>query len=95
MSTVCPSGKVYLECGTDCPDTCENKDEEIRICNLRCVQGNSAVSISMPGCPCRPCMHNNIIAKPSLIPRCIPSFSTSHEYTALKARNEALANSVL
>ena len=46
--SVCPSGKVYLECGTDCPDTCENKDDEVRICNLRCVQGNCVLELAKP-----------------------------------------------
>ena len=29
---------VYQECGTACPTTCDNKDEEI-ICTKQCVQG--------------------------------------------------------
>ena len=34
----CPEGKVYQQCGTACPLTCENKDDDI-ICTKQCVQG--------------------------------------------------------
>ncbi len=34
----CPEGKVYQECGTACPKTCDNKDE-LTFCTRQCVQG--------------------------------------------------------
>ena len=34
----CPEGKVYNECGTACPLTCDNKDDVI-ICTKQCVPG--------------------------------------------------------
>ena len=34
----CPEGMVYQKCGTACPTTCDNKDEEI-ICTKQCVHG--------------------------------------------------------
>ena len=35
----CPAGKVFLDCGTACPTTCENKDD-LQSCTLQCVKGN-------------------------------------------------------
>ena len=37
----CPEGKVYNECGTACPLTCDNKDDDI-ICTKQCVAGEIA-----------------------------------------------------
>ena len=34
----CPEGKIYRECGTRCPLTCENKDD-VTICTPQCVPG--------------------------------------------------------
>ncbi|XP_044734416.1 venom peptide SjAPI-2 [Chrysoperla carnea] len=34
----CPSGEVYLTCGTACPKTCDNYREDI-ICTKQCVVG--------------------------------------------------------
>ncbi len=34
----CPEGKVFQECGTACPKTCDNKDEPT-FCTKQCVQG--------------------------------------------------------
>ncbi len=34
----CPEGKVFQECGTACPKTCDNKDE-LTFCTKQCVQG--------------------------------------------------------
>ncbi|XP_064401886.1 von Willebrand factor-like isoform X3 [Halichondria panicea] len=34
----CPEGKVYQECGSACPKTCDNKDE-LTVCTLQCMQG--------------------------------------------------------
>ena len=39
----CPEGKIYKECGTACPLTCENKDDDI-ICTKQCVPGKKAKS---------------------------------------------------
>ena len=34
----CPEGKIYNECGTACPVTCENKDD-FTFCTHQCVAG--------------------------------------------------------
>ena len=56
----CPEGKVYDGCGSACPLTCENKDDDI-ICTKQCVPGELGVlnlqplvmtSPSCPGCFC-------------------------------------------
>ena len=34
----CPEGKIYKQCGSACPLTCENKDDVIT-CTQQCVPG--------------------------------------------------------
>ena len=34
----CPEGMVYKECGTACPTTCDNKDDDVS-CITVCVPG--------------------------------------------------------
>ena len=46
----CPEGKVFTECGTACPLTCENKDDVIA-CTLQCVAGKSCVYIAYTAGP--------------------------------------------
>lgn len=35
----CPDGEVYNNCGTACPDTCENYQDTGRVCTEQCVKG--------------------------------------------------------
>ena len=35
----CPEGKIYKQCGTACPLTCENKDDVVT-CTQQCVAGS-------------------------------------------------------
>ena len=38
----CPKGKVFHECGSACPKTCENKNP--LFCTLQCVRGTCVQS---------------------------------------------------
>ena len=40
----CPEGKVYRQCGTACPLTCENKDDDVIPCTLQCVPGKKPMT---------------------------------------------------
>ena len=40
-----PEGRVYQECGTACPLTCDNKDDNIT-CTKQCVPGKQTLVIA-------------------------------------------------
>ncbi|RWS26660.1 scavenger receptor cysteine-rich protein-like protein, partial [Leptotrombidium deliense] len=35
----CGENQIYDSCGSSCPDTCENKDEQDRVCTDDCIVG--------------------------------------------------------
>ena len=41
----CPEGKVFMECGTAYPLTCDNK-HDVTVCTLQCVAGKSFAYIA-------------------------------------------------
>ena len=44
ISNDCPEGMVYQDCGTACPTTCDNKDDNATECIAVCVQGITRTS---------------------------------------------------
>ena len=40
----CRGDRVYTECGTACPATCDNKDD-LLICTLQCVVGEDLTAV--------------------------------------------------
>ena len=38
-STTCTNGKIFETCGTACPQTCDNYEQEFLPCTRQCVAG--------------------------------------------------------
>lgn len=36
---MCKPTEVFLKCGSACPTTCANRNEQYRICTMQCVIG--------------------------------------------------------
>ena len=83
MPLVCPiEGQVYTDCGSSCPQTCDNVNETI-ICTADCWQGCECPSGTVIDVERRRCVEPGqcrrepptIIARTSENGRCVPQYT--------------------